>query len=135
MPMKFNASLEHLGEMLGFIRSFLQSQNCASAFIRKVELASEEALVNIISYSHSKNRDVFIDISCEKKADGKFQITIIDDGLPFNPKDYHTQVDFNLPIEDRKIGGLGIYLMHKLCKDIEYQRDDDKNILKLIFEN
>ena len=58
-------------------------------------------------------------------------IEIIDCGIPFDPLTL-PKPDVNAPIEDRKIGGLGIYMMRKLMDKVNYKREQGKNILTLV---
>ena len=58
-------------------------------------------------------------------------LTFIDSGVPYNPlkKD---DPDTTLSAEDRKIGGLGIFLVKKSMDDMRYEFKDGKNILTLV---
>ena len=58
-------------------------------------------------------------------------IDIIDDGLPFNPLTEGPSVDVNAPIEERRIGGLGIHLVRSMMDDLSYRRENGKNHLTL----
>ena len=64
-------------------------------------------------------------------ADRRFLLTIIDDGIPFNPLTPETP-DTNTPIEERELGGLGIHLVRTLADEATYQRQADKNVLTLV---
>ena len=59
-----------------------------------------------------------------------YEASITDDGKAFNPlKKEHPDLD--IALEDRPIGGLGIYFVHRLVDEIDYQRLDNKNCLKI----
>jgi anti-sigma regulatory factor (Ser/Thr protein kinase) len=58
-------------------------------------------------------------------------VAIEDDGIPFNPLEKETP-DTDLPLEERKIGGLGIHLVRNLMDKVSYQRRVDKNRLTLV---
>jgi serine/threonine-protein kinase RsbW len=130
--MDFPADIEHLSKMLAAICNDARSAGIKGERLYKLELASEEALVNIISYAfpQKKSEDV-ISISCQKE-DNRFEITIRDKGIPFNPIDISKDIDVHKSLEERKIGGLGIFLIHKLLDEVSYQRMGDENILKLV---
>lgn len=51
-------------------------------------------------------------------------------GIPFDPTTV-PDVDITLSAEDRPIGGLGIFLVRQIMDTVEYQRLDNKNILRL----
>lgn len=96
-----------------------------------INLAVEEAVVNVMSYAYGEKTRMPIDIVARKLTDG-LEITISDHGCAFDP----TQVDapdLTLSVEERPIGGLGIMLVRKLTRSVAYKREDDCNILTLVF--
>lgn len=94
-----------------------------------INLALEEIIANIISYGYPKNNEgsIYITIAQEKNI---IRITIEDDAKEFNPLSHDTP-DTNLPVEERKIGGLGIHFVKKIMDKLEYERKNNKNILIL----
>ena len=58
-------------------------------------------------------------------------IEILDDGRPFNPFAQATP-DTTLPLEARRVGGLGIHLVQKVMDEVSYERRIDKNLVKLV---
>ena len=56
--------------------------------------------------------------------------TISDSGIPFDPTQ-QPEADVSLSVDEREIGGLGIYLVRQLMDRIVYKREDEKNILTL----
>lgn len=101
--------------------------------IRKIELACEEAIVNIISYAYPDEKGILL-IQCEKKR-GRFEITIRDHGVPFNPIDVEISPEIDKPAQERRVGGLGIFLIRKAIDEASYQREKDENVLRLSFSN
>ena len=95
-----------------------------------LNLAIEEAVVNVMSYAYPRGThgDVIIDLSV---TDQQLTIAIIDQGMPFDPTS-QVEADTSLSVEDRPIGGLGIYLVRQLMDSINYERIDGKNVLTLI---
>ena len=94
-----------------------------------MKLAVEEAVVNVINYAYPAGETG--DISIEATATAmalKFKIT--DSGVSFAPTDA-PDVDTSLSAEERRIGGLGIFLVRQLMDTINYERIDGKNVLTL----
>ena len=58
------------------------------------------------------------------------QIIFTDSGKPFNPLEA-VSTDVTLPAEERPIGGLGIYMVRKLSKKMEYRYENGQNILTI----
>ncbi len=92
--------------------------------LKKMEVALEEAVVNIVNYSQAGNISLTLSHS-------PFTIVLIDDGVPFDP----TQ-ETNASLKDEKgewrVGGLGIALLKQLADEIHYRRFDEKNELTII---
>ena len=57
-----------------------------------------------------------------------FLLEIVDDGIEFDPLKL-PEPDLESSVEDRKIGGLGIYFVRKMMHDVKYKRVKEKNIL------
>ena len=64
-------------------------------------------------------------------SENRLTVSIVDDGIPFNPIGVETP-DTELSLEERKIGGLGIHLVRRVMDKVSYQRRIDKNIATLV---
>ncbi|MHC4589893.1 MAG: ATP-binding protein, partial [Planctomycetota bacterium] len=58
-------------------------------------------------------------------------IEVLDDGRPFNPFSQESP-DTTLPLEARRVGGLGIHLVQRVMDEVSYERRIDKNLVKLV---
>jgi len=127
----YPAKLEDLNDMLGFILGYAREQGFDDKKIGKIRLAMEEILVNIISYAYPETTGS-IDIACSPAEGDKAGITIEvkDLGVPFNMLDKEDP-DTTLPMEERQIGGLGIFFAKQIMDVLTYERDGDANILRL----
>ena len=126
----FNANLSELYAMLGWVREKLDQTGLSDIEVRRIEIALEEGLVNVISYAYQgEEGKIALSIRCEK---GKYvEIMIEDSGLPFNPLKHKRKIDPFVPVEDLEEGGLGILFMQKLMDKVEYQRFKKKNRLTM----
>ena len=124
------AELENLKSMIKFIREGAERQGFDEKESNQIQTASEEALVNIINYAYP-DKEGNIEINYDASDSKRSVIEIIDRGIPFDPLTL-PKPDVNAPIEDRKIGGLGIYMMRKLMDKVNYKREQGKNILTLV---
>jgi serine phosphatase RsbU (regulator of sigma subunit)/anti-sigma regulatory factor (Ser/Thr protein kinase) len=124
----FPAKLENLPHMFAFIREGAGRQGFVHEHIDKIQLACEEALVNVISYAYPKAPgDIEITYL---NSTSYLEICIIDAGIPFDPLSL-PEPDIHKPIEERTIGGLGIFMMKKIMDEVRYERKGDRNILTL----
>ena len=116
------------GEAPSIIRAILQTEEVASLGDMRddIRLVAEELVVNIADYSGSDYLDVEIERSLE-------QITLrfCDGGVPFNLLEKEPP-DITQPWEQRRIGGLGIYLVLKKMDKVEYARADVENVLTMM---
>ena len=95
----------------------------------KLNLAIEEAVVNVMSYAYPAGTKGDVDIDAEAD-DEQLKFVISDCGTPFDPTQ-KGEVDTTLSAEDRSIGGLGIHLIRQIMDTINYERVDGKNVLTL----
>lgn len=95
-----------------------------------LNLALEEAVVNVMNYAYPKDQvgDIAIEAYVE---DSDIQFVITDNGIPFDPTASDTEPDITAGIEERNIGGLGIFLVTHLMDEVKYKRENDCNVLML----
>lgn len=111
-----------------FLEQLADSCGISTPQQMEIKLALDEAVTNIIQYAYpGTTGDIRIDIECDNR---KLKITITDKGIPFNPLE-NKEPDITLPLEERPIGGLGIFLVKQLMADVSYQRSDGYNILTM----
>jgi len=122
------AEVERAGHVLD---EFGALHGVAPTALFELHLALDEALTNVVSYAYEDDRqhEIFVRLGTAV-ADGQRQIEveIEDDGRPFNPLEA-APPDVNAPVEERPIGGLGIYLVRRVMDDLEYRRQQGKNVL------
>lgn len=92
-------------------------------------LAIEEFVTNSIKYGYDDSNEHFIEVQLSLGS-GELVLVITDDGHAFNPLEA-PEPQTNLAVDDRPIGGLGIYLVRKMSDQMEYAREDNKNRLRL----
>ena len=122
------AKLENLGQFIASVSDCAKAQEFEPEKISKIELAAEEALMNIIRYAYPEGPGD-VELIC-KMDDGRFVIEIIDWGIPFDVTAM-PDPDVTAGLPERKIGGLGIFLMKKAMDEVRYRRENDRNILTL----
>lgn len=127
----FRASIEELYKMLQFIKRFAASLDFDEQQILQIEIAAEEALVNIIHYAYPK-KEGFIEIICGAYKDLGIEIRIIDEGIPYNPLvDIQKENDL-FSLEEKIPGGYGISIIKKIMNHLVYRFEGNKNILSMI---
>ena len=94
-----------------------------------LNLALEEAVVNVMNYAYPKGTVGTVTIDAEA-SDERLKFVITDQGAPFDPT-AKENADITLSVEDRPIGGLGIFLVRQLMDSINYERVNGCNVLTL----
>ena len=124
------ADVKKLDEVLAFIDEELEKADCPPKTQIQIDIAVEEIYVNIAHYAYTPGTGsarIIIDVSEEPKT---ASITFIDRGVPYNPLE-KPDPDVTLPIDERKIGGLGIYMVKKSMDNVIYEHRDGQNVLTI----
>jgi anti-sigma regulatory factor (Ser/Thr protein kinase) len=121
-------------DILDEIRTFVGDQAREAGFnakdIYSIQLATDEAASNIIEHAYEGEPNGKFDVSCEFRIN-RLIITLLDHGKTFDPSQVE-EPDLKADLLDRKIGGLGIYLMRKLMDEVHYETTRAGNLLTLV---
>ncbi|MBR4903434.1 MAG: ATP-binding protein [Selenomonadaceae bacterium] len=122
----FPAKRELLPEMLKKITDEIDKYVKDSKWLNRLKVCSEEILINIIDYSGSDK----VYITCEfLDAEKTLRFEFADEGTPYNPLEEKSEVDIDADIDERSIGGLGIFLYTTMMDKMEYRYANGKNHL------
>jgi len=123
-------SLDELPKVAEGLANFVNETEISTDVLRAFNVVFDELLSNVISYGFRDDDEHFIEIKLELTGK-RLTVTIIDDGVPFNPLS-RAIPDTSLGIEEREVGGLGIHIVRNLVDEIRYQRNINRNVLTLI---
>ena len=121
--------IQQVPQLAEFVDMVCEEVGMDMAVAIQMNLAMEEAVVNVMSYAYPADTVGDVTIEAVTIAD-QLQFTITDCGTPFDPT-AKEDVDTTLSAEERPIGGLGIHLVRQLMDSITYERIDGKNVLTL----
>ena len=121
------AEIESLTES---IVSYCQQNGIDEAACYEVRLALEEAISNTIKYGYDDQQahTIYVRAGFENR---ELLLEIEDDANEFNPLEAPAP-DFSLPVEQKPIGRLGIFLMRSIMDSVEYRRVGAKNRLRMM---
>ena len=127
----FPAKTEMLSDVLEFVEEQLESYECSMKNTTAICVAIEEVFVNVAHYAYADgNGTAVLDVGFDKDTrDVTFVLS--DDGTPFDPLK-KPDPDITLSIEERQIGGLGIFIVKKTMDSVTYSYENGKNILTMI---
>lgn len=121
--------IRQISELAGFLNGIAAVAKLDSALTNSLNLALEEAVSNVIMYAYPAGQDGTVDIGVLIRRDS-LQFSIVDSGKPFDPT-AAPDADVSLGVEDRPIGGLGIFLVRQIMDSVRYERLDARNILTM----
>ena len=124
-----NNDIAEIPQLSAFIDTFAEEAGVDFSLTMSLNLAMEEAVVNVMEYAYPKGTHGDVTISADMEGDD-IVFVISDSGTAFDPT-AKADVNVDLAVEDRPIGGLGIHLVRQIMDTIKYERIDGKNILTL----
>ena len=108
----------------------LESLDCPMKMLMQINIAIDELFGNIAQYAYSpETGPATVRVEVEE-APLSVIITFIDNGRPYDPLSGEDP-DVSLPVEERDIGGLGVFLVKKTMDDISYEYRNGQNILRI----
>ena len=124
------ATVENLQTVIDFVTERLEARDCPMKTSMQMELVIEEIFVNVSSYAYAPaSGDVTICLDFTENPAG-VEMIFIDGGKPYNPLE-RDDPDTTLDINERDVGGLGIFLVKKNVDEISYEYAEGKNILRM----
>ena len=124
-----DADIKNISFVLEHIKKDAKKYFSSEKTIFKVMTCAEEIFSNIALYAYDENE--YNNVKIKSLFDGKFyHLTFVDGGKPYDPL-AKEDPDVSRTYEDRNIGGLGVFLIKKFADNVSYNRQDDKNILKI----
>ncbi len=125
-----DATRENAPSISAFVEEELERLECPMKTPAQINIAVDELACNVISYAYP-NSTGQIGVSLESPQPQTVAITFEDSGVPYNPLE-KPDPDIALSAEERKIGGLGIFIVKKTMDDVIYKHEDGKNILTIV---
>lgn len=124
------AKIENIETVTEFVNEILETADAPMKAVMQIDLALDEVFTNIASYAYQEgtgNATVEAELTENPRS---VRITFADSGKPFDPL-MHEDPDTTLSLDERKIGGLGIFLVKKTMDDVRYEYKDGQNRLTI----
>ena len=128
--LKLSCCTSALVELRSFLQRSLEAYGFSEVDRHQVTLAVEEVCTNLIIHSHASNPKEVIYLEV-KELKEKLAIEITDKGDAFNLLEYEVP-DLKKVIEEKRKGGIGIYLVKKIMDEIEFESKNGENTCRLI---
>lgn len=131
------ARIDYLEKVSGLVLAEARRRGLAVSSEPRLELVLEEIFVNICHYAYNPPESGLIEIALlpeEPQAPSCLRLLFRDEGAPFNPLENPPVPDLDSPLEARRRGGLGIFLVRQLTSTLSYRRTEGKNELCFEFQ-
>jgi sigma-B regulation protein RsbU (phosphoserine phosphatase) len=130
LELEAKSDLSEIDRIIHEFSEFSGQHELGPTVVQKVSVVLDELLNNIISYGFTDDEEHFIQLTLDYTEE-RLEITIKDDGIPFNPFD-QVRPNTAVSVEERKVGGLGVLLVKEIMSDVSYQRQQGTNLVTLI---
>lgn len=115
-----DAVYENTAAVAGFLEKMLPKE-CVGKIRHQIAIAFDEVYSNIVKYSKAKKFELKIGI-----LNDSIYLIFEDDGIPYNPLE-SAEPDINAPLEERQIGGLGLFVVKRTMDYVDYEYKNQKN--------
>ena len=123
-----DAMIENMNTVTAFVDDFLDQIACPMKSRIQINVVIDEIFGNICHYAYKDSVGaVTVRVESGNTPKAVF-LTFTDNGIPYNPLDTEDP-DITLSSEERKIGGLGIYLVKKNMDEMKYEYVNQQNRL------
>lgn len=121
--------IQQIPQLADFVETIAEEKHLDHSLTLSLNLALEEAVTNVIMYAYPEGTDGLVDIEAIIR-EHSLSFVISDSGQPFDPT-AQPDADVSQSIENRQVGGLGIYLVRSIMDNVSYERNGGKNILSM----
>lgn len=124
MHKKFARSYDSLEDIFKFTELFFESENVAVPVRFPVHFVMEELFTNMVKYSPGNTNDILLDVGFDEN---RVTVTLTDYDVDEFDVTVERNVNTELPLEERKVGGLGVHLVQKMVDTLQYRYKDRRS--------
>ncbi len=130
LSLKVKSDREELDGITAAIEAFSADEDWPPDILFRINLVIEELVLNIMDYGYDDDQhEIEITLKSDSEA---VTIDIVDEGRAFDPLHDAPEPDIDAPLEERHVGGLGVYLSRTMMDEFTYHREDTRNHLTLV---
>lgn len=125
-----DATRESVSQVAAFVEGELEKLSCPFKTMAQINIAVDELYSNIVNYAYGGGAGQ-ASVDVQSLGENSVSLTFEDSGVPYDPL-AKPDPDTTLSADERKIGGLGIFIVKKTMDSMEYKYEDNKNVLTII---
>ncbi len=119
---------DSLETVLGYVEDRMETFKISPTLASKAQIAADEIWSNFVNYSSSDKAKLYVG-----RKDGMLVLTFYNNGIEFDPTEKEDP-DTNASLEERQIGGLGIFIVKKMADIFNYEYKDGQNIITVAYD-
>lgn len=121
--------ISEIAQLAPFVDKLADAYGISPDVLFQLNLALDEALANSVNYAYPEGTTGMVVLEVDAE-DNMLVLRLMDYGTPFDPT-LKGDVDTTLSVEQRPIGGLGIFLIKQMMDEVTYKREENMNILTM----
>jgi anti-sigma regulatory factor (Ser/Thr protein kinase) len=125
MSVTIEPNLDSLERIAASVEEIGQKDNWSADLVFKINIVLDELATNIVKYG-GKVSEIEVSLSSEEEV---VTVEITDDGQSFDPLTEAPEPDLDSSLNERRIGGLGVFFVRSMMDDLQYRREQGKNHL------
>lgn len=129
MKISLANDLDEIAMVGARLDEFCESHDIPPQVAYAVNVSVDELLNNTISYGYADDARHTIELSA-RVDDGAVVVEIVDDGQEFEAS-VVPEPDTDAALEDRAVGGLGLFIVHQMMDSVEFRREDGRNVVTI----
>jgi anti-sigma regulatory factor (Ser/Thr protein kinase) len=118
--------LPEIHRLAGMVEAFFSENGLPEALSHNFNLAFDEIITNIVSYGYDDESEHLIEVRLSVDGGGLIEAEVVDGAKAFDPLSA-PDPDITAELEDRPIGGPGVFFVKELMDDVRYKRENDRN--------
>jgi anti-sigma regulatory factor (Ser/Thr protein kinase) len=122
------AQAESLGPITLFVRQGAREANLPASRVGELDLLVEEIFMNITRHSYPSGLPGPVSVTYSVTGPGELSVEFGDQGIEFNPLTVDPP-DLALDLDQRPVGGLGVFLLKAFAHSLSYRREQGWNRL------
>ena len=125
-----DAKLESLRQVKDFVKAELEALDCPAETQMQFQIVIDEVFGNIAHYAYPEGEGSATVCFEAEQTPRTVVLTFLDSGIPFDPLKEEAP-DTSLKARERKIGGLGIFMVKRLMDEVRYEYKGGQNVLRV----
>ena len=135
VELDLKCDLSEIGRIAEKVEELGESHDWPMNWIFNTNLALDELITNVINYAFAETTDGQEIKLTLTQTEGSLIVVLEDNGLEFDPFVEADQPDIEADLEDRAIGGLGVFFVKSLVDEATYEREGDRNVVTLVLNS